>query len=97
MWKNIRALENDNKRLKNEKQYWVDKALELSKRLYQLEQSAAGGWNHTATGGWNHTAAGGGNHTAAGGWKLGRSLPTPRKPGEEPAQDIPSEARGEVQ
>ena len=33
MWKNVKALEEENKRLRKELEEWVKKALELSKRL----------------------------------------------------------------
>ena len=34
MWKNVKALEEENKRLRKELEEWVKKALELSKRLH---------------------------------------------------------------
>ena len=34
MWKNVKALEEENKRLRKELEEWVKRALELSKRLH---------------------------------------------------------------
>ena len=34
MWKNVKALEEENQRLRKEVREWVNKALELSKRLH---------------------------------------------------------------
>ena len=36
MWRNAKALEEENKRLRKELEEWVKKALELSKRLHNL-------------------------------------------------------------
>ena len=36
MWKNVKALEEENKRLRKELEEWVRKALELSRRLHNL-------------------------------------------------------------
>ena len=36
MWRNVKALEEENKRLRKELEEWVKKALELSKRLHSL-------------------------------------------------------------
>ena len=35
MWKNVKALEEENSRLRQQREEWVDKALALSKRLYE--------------------------------------------------------------
>ena len=35
MWKHIRALEEEVKRLRLERQIWVDRALQLSKELHE--------------------------------------------------------------
>ena len=34
MWRNVKALEEENKRLRKELEEWIKKALELSKRLH---------------------------------------------------------------
>ena len=36
MWRNVKALEEENKRLRKELEEWVKRALELSKRLHCL-------------------------------------------------------------
>ena len=36
MWRNVKALEEENKRLRKELEEWVKRALELSKRLHSL-------------------------------------------------------------
>ena len=42
MWKNVTALEEENKRLRKELEEWVEKALELSKRLHNLAKKMNG-------------------------------------------------------
>ena len=54
MWRNVKVLEDDNKRLRKELEEWVDRALELSKRLHagracaQNAASSAGAKNASA-------------------------------------------------
>ena len=43
MWRNVKALEEENKRLRKEREEWVNKALELSKRLNALNRKAMSG------------------------------------------------------
>ena len=40
MWKNVKALEEENQRLRKEVREWVNKALELSKRLHASDAMA---------------------------------------------------------
>ena len=40
MWRNIKALEEENQRLRKEVREWVNKALELSKRLHASDPMA---------------------------------------------------------
>ena len=37
MWRSVKSLEEQNKRLSQERDEWVAKALQLSKRLYDLQ------------------------------------------------------------
>ena len=41
MWRNVKLLEEENKRLHKERQEWVDRALDLSKRLHDARVIAA--------------------------------------------------------
>ena len=40
MWKNVKALEEENKRLRKEKEEWINRALQLSKTLYNERMEA---------------------------------------------------------
>ena len=46
LWKSVKALEQENRRLREEKEAWVQKALSVSKRLYELERKTVSGLSH---------------------------------------------------
>ena len=47
LWKSVKALEQENRRLREEKETWVQKALDVSKRLFELERKTLSGLSHT--------------------------------------------------
>ena len=47
LWKSVKALEQENRRLREEKETWVQKALNVSKRLFELERKTLSGLPHT--------------------------------------------------
>ena len=47
LWKSVKALEQENRRLREEKETWVQKALNVSKRLFELERKTLSGLSHT--------------------------------------------------
>ena len=43
LWKSVKALEQENRQLREEKEAWIQKALDFSKRLHELERKTLSG------------------------------------------------------